>query len=74
MTDARRALYQAKVPLDWSAVVPSIAAYVPPDDQLEAVLAYLRDIRDAADLLPELDPSEAPLDPCFDPAWPGGDA
>lgn len=71
MPDTRQAPNHS---LDWSAVVPSIAAYMPPDVQLEAVLAYLRDMRGAADLLPELDPSADPLDVCFDPTWPGDGA
>lgn len=74
MTDMIPSGNQRTEPLGWSAVVPAIAAYVPPDDQVAAVLAYLRDIRDAADLLPRLDPTADPLGGCFDPSWPSGDA
>jgi hypothetical protein len=57
-------------PPDLTAIIAGSVSYRPTAEELGAVREYLRDIQAAVDLLPELDPMMAGLDPGFDPKWP----
>jgi hypothetical protein len=56
-------------PGDWSAAFSEVIPYLPPDAELDAIRGYLRDVRAAAEQLPELTSTTAPLDGGYDPRW-----
>lgn len=60
-------------PFDWATGL-GVASYAASAEQRDAILGYLREMRSAVELLPQLDPVADALDVGFDPAWPDGDA